>query len=162
VDGSIYPWPPDDIKQPVVEILDVQTAPLVGDEFGQVASGYIYLRGKAFLIPDIDRILEHMWEEVWQLDAWHLGLDDYSLPDELDETHFLPLAELESDLVDDKYVFWGLLLHSVENPSGFQTFQRIGFARVSRDGSIAGSGYDVHSWIPPPWPPENLGIIKLI
>jgi hypothetical protein len=63
VDGPILPWPGGNVAQTFVNVLAAQTAPLAGEEFGQIANGHIDLSGKLFPMRDLDEILEHMWDD---------------------------------------------------------------------------------------------------
>jgi hypothetical protein len=80
IDGPIYPWarlwPQSKITLTLVNVVAAQTAPLARDEFGQVANCHIDLSGKLFPIPDVNGILEHMWDvtsfspRCFGLDVW--------------------------------------------------------------------------------------------
>jgi hypothetical protein len=162
VDGPIYPWPPGRVAQTLVNILTAQTVPLARDGFGQIANGHINLSGKFFPMPDLFDILERMWEHI-SFEPGSFGLDG-SLPNMMNQISILPIADIanfEGELVDDEFTFHGLLLHNCEDLENIPCYRRIGFARISSDGSIAGSGFYVDGWTCPPWPAEELQTIRL-
>jgi hypothetical protein len=108
-------------------------------------------------MPDLDEFLERMWEEL-SFDRSSFGLDDWgSLLNTVDQIKFLPIADLEKD----EFTFHGLLLCNSEDSEDVPCYRRIGFACLSSDGNIAGSGFYVDGWTSPPWPDEELQMIRL-
>jgi hypothetical protein len=108
-------------------------------------------------MPDLDDILEHMWEED-SFEPGSFGLDGWKgLPNTMNQISILPIADLE----EEKFTVHGLLLHNSEVLENIPCYHRIGFARISRNGSIAGSGFYVDGWTSPPWPAEELQTIRL-
>jgi hypothetical protein len=102
-----------------------------------------------------------MWEEN-SFEATSFGLDAWeSLPNTMNQISILPIADIAGWEERDEYTFHGLLLHSSEDLENVPCYHRIGFARISSDGSIAGSGFYVDGWTSPPWPAEELQTLRL-
>jgi hypothetical protein len=112
-------------------------------------------------MPDMGDMLEHMWKKKPFKEA-AFGLDGLrKLPNTMNRVSILPIVAYEIGDEEDKFLFHGLLLHNFEELEGVRCYHRIGFAHISRDGSIAGSEFYVDGWTSPPWPAEELQTIRL-
>jgi hypothetical protein len=150
------PWAVEHtIKNQLVDLLSIHTIPASGDPFGQLTGGDLQLKAKFFALPDFKALAG---TERADMPAYAFSLDDCG-DDFLDEyTFFVPFVESSTFLDNEELTICGLLLQEKGVEMGRQrTFQRVGFAVISHvNGSVAGTGYRVENWKPPPWSEEEL------
>jgi hypothetical protein len=140
----------------------IKTAPLGDDPFGQLSGGLLVLKGMLFGVPDPNALME--LDRAHFADDWAFSLDDCGDEYYANDTYFIPLAESPDASRVQTLTICGLLVQYAEQDQTImEALQRVGFAIVSStDGDIAGTGWHLKNWVPPPWREDQMRIITMI
>ncbi|KAH6869670.1 heterokaryon incompatibility protein-domain-containing protein [Thelonectria olida] len=162
VDGPVYPFTTS-IDAPLVEILDVQTQSISGDQFGQLTGGHLTVRGILFEFPPLAAFMDDLerFRDRPRFDDWAMSLDDCGDDYYKNKTWFLPLAVAPAASRRLNLEICGILIQEMDDCSETTVFTRVGFAIVANDGEIANSTWYLNNWILRPWSPEYVKIVTL-
>jgi hypothetical protein len=86
------------------------------------------------------------------------GIDDYGCLD----SWFMPVAIASAVSRNPELNICGIVLQKATGTSETVAYTRVGYAVVSDDGDIAGSGWLIRDWIPRPWSKDSYRKIEIV
>ncbi|KAJ4213319.1 hypothetical protein NW759_011161 [Fusarium solani] len=153
------------IDAPLADVLNVETQLSNGDPFGQLCGGRLTLFGVLFKFPGI-REMVLKWENFALKPSYSdeglafddCGIDDYGCLD----SWFMPVAIASAVSRNPELNICGIVLQKATGTSETVAYTRVGYAVVSDDGDIAGSGWLIRDWIPRPWSKDSYRKIEIV
>lgn len=115
-----------------------------------------------FDVPDLNTLMYPDRNKF--ADDWAFSLDDCGEEYYANNTYFIPLAESPDASRVQTLTICGLLVQYAEqDQTAEEALQRVGFAIVSSmDGDIAGTGWHLKNWVPPPWREDQMRTLTII
>lgn len=149
----------------MADVLNVETQLSNGDPFGQLCGGRLTLFGVLFKFPGI-REMALKWENFALKPSYSdeglafddCGIDDYGCLD----SWFMPVAIASAVSRNPELNICGIVLQKATGTSETVAYTRVGYAVVSDDGDIAGSGWLIRDWIPRPWSKDSYRKIEIV